>query len=232
MNVRGIYKTSLIDYPGKISAVVYTGGCNLRCRYCHNPELVEAGNSLELYPNDEVLAFLKKREMLIDGVTITGGEPTLAKNIDSFIETIRELSLEVKLDTNGLKPDVVERLLQKELLDYIAIDVKTSPENYSKLTNRETDFSQIIKTVDIVRASGLDYEIRTTCVPEYVTLEDLESIKNALGRVKKYCLQQFVSHVPLIDTSLEEKDPYSVRVLGEFKEFVASFADIVEVRGI
>jgi pyruvate formate lyase activating enzyme len=231
MNIKGIHKTSLIDYPGKISSILFTGGCNLRCKFCHNPEL--ACNSCELhsYSNDEAIDFLRQRKGLIDGITISGGEPTLSRNLGAFINKIRDLKLNVKLDTNGLNPLVVTRLLEEKLVDYIAIDIKTSPEKYDFLAGCRVDFSKIVSTIDAVRMSGIDYELRTTCIPLYVTLDDFHSIRKHIGKVRKYCLQQFVNDVTL-DESFHTITPYPPGVLFGFKKYVETFATKCEVRGV
>jgi pyruvate formate lyase activating enzyme len=232
MNIRGIYKTSLIDFPGKISTVLFTGGCNLRCGYCHNPDLAADSEVLERTSNEEALALLKKRKNVIDGVTITGGEPTLLSDLESFLRKIKELDLAVKLDSNGLRPSVLERLVRKKLIDYAAIDIKTSPGKYREVTNRVIDFRHIAESVDIVRSGGIGYEVRTTCVPAYVTIEDLAGIRDAIGRVKNYYLQQFQHDIPLLDRSWETIEPYPAETLRGFRDFVLTFADRCEIRGI
>lgn len=232
MNIRGIYKTTLIDYPGRISTAVFTGGCNLRCRYCHNPDLVLGDDNEQSFSEEEVLALLTKRKHLIDGLTISGGEPTLNRDLDQFIEKVKAIPMAVKLDTNGCAPDVLENLISRGLLDYVAIDIKTSPYKYDDLTGRKIDFSQICRSIDILRNSSIDYEVRTTCIPGYVTMDDFRAIKESVGRVKKYALQQFVTDNCLIDTRLQDISPYPVKVLHEFKEFVETFSDTSEIRGI
>ena len=232
MNIRGIYKTSLIDYPGKISAVLFTGGCNLRCRYCHNPDLAGNWQEMALSSNEETIDLLKKRKNIIDGVTISGGEPTLSKNLFSFVEKIKELQLAVKLDSNGLQPDVLRDLVGGRLIDYAAIDIKTSPEKYRILTNSDVDFGRIAESINILRNGGIDYEVRTTCVPVYVTMADLVSIRDSIGRVKSYYLQQFQRESRLLDRSWEVIEPYSPETLRQFRDFVLSFADRCEIRGI
>jgi pyruvate formate lyase activating enzyme len=232
MNIRGIYKTSLIDYPGKISAVLFTGGCNLRCRYCHNPDLAGNWQDMAHSTDEEAIDLLRKRKNLIDGVTISGGEPTLSKDLFSFVEKIKELQLAVKLDSNGLQPEVLKDLIAGGLLDYAAIDIKTSPEKYQHLTDSDVDFSRISRSIDILRESGIDYEVRTTCVPAYVTMGDLASIRDAIGRVKKYFLQQFQREARLLDRSWEVIEPYPVETLRQFREFILTFADRCEIRGI
>ncbi len=232
MNIRGIYKTSLIDYPGKISTVLFTGGCNLRCRYCHNPDLACNWQEMHHSSDEDTLDLLRKRKNLIDGVTISGGEPTLSKNLFSFMEKIKELQLAVKLDSNGLQPEVIKDLTAGGLLDYAAIDIKTSPEKYRSLTNSDVDFSRIARSIDILRDSGIDYEVRTTCVPAYVTMDDLAGIRDAIGRVKKYFIQQFQREARLLDRSWEIIEPYPVETLRQFREFILTFADRCEIRGI
>jgi pyruvate formate lyase activating enzyme len=231
MNIRGIHKTSLIDFPGKISSVLFSGGCNLRCGYCHNPEL--ACNSLDLdrISNDDAFDFINKRKDLIDGISISGGEPTLSKNIDDFIHAIKKMKLAVKIDTNGLSPDVIERLLEKNLLDYAAVDMKTSPQKYSLLTGTKVDFNRIRRTVDILKASGIDYELRTTCIPHFVTIEDFADINKSVGRVKNYYLQQFVNEVTL-DLSMSSLEPYPLTTLRDFQNYVSTFSGHCGIRGI
>ena len=232
MNIRGIHKTSFIDFPGKISAVLFSGGCNLGCGYCHNPALARNDASLEVIPEEKVLGFFTRRKGLIDGVTLSGGEPTLEKNLHQFIKSIKNIPLAVKLDTNGLKPDVVYSLLEDGLLDYVALDIKTSPEKYNRLTNRDVDFSLILKTLDHVRESGIAYEIRTTCVPGFCDEDDFRKIAAATGRVKRYALQQFVSSVDMLDNSMSQLDPYPSRYLESLRDLVLSFADECFIRGI
>ncbi len=231
MEIKGIHKTSLVDFPGRISTILFAGGCNLNCRYCYNPELVNNSNSLKSESLEDILTFLKKRHGLIDGVVISGGEPTLHKDIKDLINTIKDVPLLVKIDTNGLNPKIIKELLENNIVDYIAIDIKTSPEKYSSLTRKRVDFSRIKSTIEIAKESGIDYELRTTCIPDFVTSEDLQKIKDQVGQVKKYYLQQFVNEIT-IDTSFKELDPYPVSVLKEFREFVKTFSEICEIRGV
>jgi pyruvate formate lyase activating enzyme len=232
MNIRGIYKTSLIDFPGKISTVLFSGGCNLQCRFCHNPDLACHWQDLELSSNEEALELITKRKKVIDGVTISGGEPTLSRNIDSFIRRIKALGLLVKLDSNGLKPDVIRRLVADGLVDYIAIDIKTSPHKYRAMTDTDADFGAIVETFEVLRSSGIDYEARTTCVPGYVTIDDLAAIRDAIGRVRAYHLQQFQCDAHLLDPSWQTISPYPRETLDAFREFVLTFAGRCEIRGI
>ncbi len=232
MNIRGIYKTSLIDFPGRICTVLFSGGCNLRCRFCHNPDLACNRSSLERSSNEQALELLHRRKNIIDAVTLSGGEPTLSSNIEAFIELVREIPLLVKLDTNGLQPGVIGRLVSRGLLDYVAVDIKTSPEKYAELSASEVDFSAIRETVDILRGSGIAYELRTTCVPGFSDFQDYEAIRDAIGPVRAYYLQQFIPNVPLLDESLKSIRPLSAQELYALRDFVRTFSEICEVRGL
>jgi pyruvate formate lyase activating enzyme len=231
MEIKGIQKTSLVDYPGRLSAVVFFGGCNFLCGFCHNKHLVRDSSKLESIPASVILQLLKERSSLMDAVVITGGEPTLSKEIDSFLKKIKEISLLIKIDTNGSNPKTIKKLLDNSLIDYVAIDIKTSPEKYKLASGVNINFDTIKETIEIVRESGIEYELRTTCVPAFVTLDDFKKIKEAIGWVKKYYLQQFVNKSTL-DPALQECKPYPYPLLYEIKEFVKSFADVCEIRGM
>ena len=137
MNIRGIYKTSLLDFPGRICTVLFSGGCNLRCGFCHNPDLARNSSELPHYSNEEALSFIAKRKKLIDGVTLSGGEPTLAAGLELICGEIQSMGLEVKLDTNGFNPRVLASLLDQKLVDFVAIDIKTSPQKYPRVTGAD-----------------------------------------------------------------------------------------------
>ena len=232
MNIRGLYKTSLVDYPEKITSTIFLGGCNLRCGYCHNPGLALNSSVLEKIEEEEVLAFLKKRKGLIDGVTISGGEPTIEKGLIPFLEKIKPLKLLVKIDTNGFLPHIVSECIEKELIDYAAVDIKTSPEKYPLLTGMNLSFNAIRSTIDILRDSGLDHEIRTTCVPGFVTVDDIKKIGESVGAVKKYYLQQFVNTNTLLNSEIEILTPYSIEYLHELKDEAEKFSSFCSIRGI
>jgi pyruvate formate lyase activating enzyme len=231
VNVKGIYRTSLIDYPGAISAVVFTGGCNLRCKFCHNPELALDSSELESIPEAEILSFLSTRKRLIDGVVISGGEPTLRENLPGFCDSLKSLGFKVKLDTNGSSPSVVAGLLRKKTIDYFALDMKTSPSKYPEVTASSISFDSVYETLDLLRSSGTDYELRTTCVPDLVTMDDFAAIGERIGRVKNYYLQQFRSENTL-DGTLSGVNPYRKEQMAEFRDFVSTFSDRCELRGV
>jgi len=232
MNIRGLSKTSLVDYPGRVTAVVFTGGCNLHCAYCHNPELALNSSSLSKIDEGEVLAFLKKRRGLIDGVTVTGGEPSIDRGLIPFLGKVRELGLLVKLDTNGSSPGVIRECLSGGLADYIAMDVKTSPAKYKSLTGVDLPFEKILRTLDAIRESGVEYEIRTTCVPGLVTIDDISLIGEETGRVAFWYLQQFVNVHSLLDPETEKLSPYPVPFLQEMRDEALKFSDRCVIRGI
>jgi len=231
MNIRGIQKTSLIDFPQVISTVLFTGGCNLRCLYCHNASLACNDCDLQQYSNHDVLELLQKRKHLIGGVVITGGEPTLAKGIVAFLEKVKEIGLKVKLDTNGFQPQVLKKLVSQKLVDYVAIDIKTSPEKYPVLTKTKLPFDGILESIALLKEHNTTFELRTTCVPGFVTMEDFHSIKEYVGRVAYYYLQQFHNQHTL-DQTLHTLKPYPNDVLYTFQQFVKTFATCCEIRGI
>ena len=232
MNVRGIYKSSLVDYPGKIAAVVFNAGCNFRCGFCHNPDIVVNGHALEEVSDDEIISFIDSRRKLIDGVVITGGEPTLSSNLPEFLKKIKECGFYIKLDTNGSSPEVVEDLLSQNLLDYIALDIKTSPKLYSQFTSSDITFETILKTLSHIKKSEIEYELRTTCVPGFIDDEILKEIGELTGRVKAYYLQQFSTSPSLLDNNYKSIEPFRIDYLNDLLEIVKNFSEICSIRGI
>ena len=165
MLIGGVEKTSLVDYPEKLTAVVFTIGCNFRCGYCHNPELIKLKEDSKILDETDLFVYLEKRKGLLDAVTITGGEPTLQPDLYNFIKKIKNIGYLIKLDTNGTNPEVLEKLLRENLLDYIAMDIKNSIDNYNKVVRNFTDKEKILKSIDLIMKSGLNYEFRTTTLP-------------------------------------------------------------------
>ena len=177
MKIYGLNKTTLLDYPGHVAAAVFLGGCNCRCPFCQNGDLVLRPESQAEIGEEELFAFLKKRKGILSGVCITGGEPTLEKELGELAGKIKEMGYLVKLDTNGLRPEVVGELLEDGLLDYIAMDVKNSMERYGETVGLEKiDVGKIRETIDLMMASGIDYEFRTTVVKELHGKKDMEAI--------------------------------------------------------
>lgn len=166
MLFKGLQKVSLIDYPHKICAVVFTGGCNFRCHYCHNPELVLDYQKLPDIPASQILTFLETRKRFLDALCISGGESTLQKELPNFIAQVKQLGFLIKLDTNGTNPAMLKEVIDRKLVDYIAMDIKTTPAKYSKIIGVETNISNLSASIELITGSGITYEFRTTVFPD------------------------------------------------------------------
>ena len=182
---------TLLDFPGRVACTVFTGGCNLRCPFCHNAGLVNKPNESDNM-EDEVLAYLAKRRGILDGVCITGGEPLLQTDLLGFIQRVHEMGYLVKLDTNGSMPDRLEALLATGLIDYVAMDVKSSPAGYARATGASIDPTVFARSIDLIRKSGVAHEFRTTAVKGIHTAEDFAEIGRWLGADEPYFIQCFV----------------------------------------
>lgn len=216
MIIGGLQKTSLLDFPEKIAAIVFTVGCNFRCGYCHNPELINGGAKIE-----EVFEFLKTRQGKLDGVVITGGEPCLQKDLPEFIKQVKELGFAVKLDTNGSFPEMLEKVLPD--LDYVAMDIKAPLEKYSQIVNVDVDTLKILKSIEVLKNGGVDYEFRTTVVKSQLSFEDFEKIGQLIQGAPRYYLQRFEAS-KILDKSLENEKTYSTeefeRIIDILKSYV------------
>lgn len=216
MIIGGLQKTSLLDFPEKIAAIVFTMGCNFRCGYCHNPELINGGAKIE-----EVFEFLKTRQGKLDGVVITGGEPCLQKDLPEFIKQVKELGFAVKLDTNGSFPEMLEKVLPD--LDYVAMDIKAPLEKYSQIVNVDVDTLKILKSIEVLKNGGVDYEFRTTVVKSQLSYEDFEKIGQLIQGAPRYYLQKFVAS-KILDKGLENEKTYSTeefeRIIDILKPYV------------
>jgi len=192
MIIGGLHKNSLIDYPGKISCVIFLSGCNFDCPYCHNPELAK-GRSLgsDFLSEDLIFDFLEIHKGFLDGVVISGGEPTLQKGLISFCKKIRLMGYPVKLDTNGSRPEVISKLIDEGLVNYIAMDIKTDPSHYTSLIKDDCSTDDIFSSVRIIKESNIDYEFRTTCVKSLVNESIFNNISYWLEGSRLYALQQF-----------------------------------------
>lgn len=186
MRICGFNKTTLLDYPGKVASTIFLGGCNFRCPFCQNGILVVAPGEQPDYSQEELLTFLKKRKGILDGVCISGGEPTLSDGLEEFLGKIKELGYAVKLDTNGSRPKIVKHLAEAGLIDKVAMDIKACPDNYGNLTGIEKpDMDSIFETADFLLHGNLDYEFRTTVVRERITQKDFEEICRVAGRSER-----------------------------------------------
>ena len=197
MNISGIQKLTLLDYPGKCACTVFLAGCNLRCPFCHNASLV-VGQAPAAMEEGEFFAFLKKRRGLLDGVCVTGGEPTLRKDLPDFIGKIKELGYLVKLDTNGSNPEMLRQLLEEGLLDYVAMDIKNCPERYAETCGGVEILPRVQESLTILEESSVEYELRTTLCRPFHDESALEAIGKWLTGTKNYYLQSFVDSGDLI----------------------------------
>lgn len=191
MHICGFYKTTLLDYPGKVAATIFLGGCNFRCPFCHNGDLVLHSKDMETYEEEEILSFLKKRKNVLEGVCITGGEPTLWEELLGFIRKIKELGYLVKLDTNGSNPEMLTELMDDGLLDYIAMDVKAPSEDYEKLCGVKADMEKIDRSIQLIKQGKVSYEFRTTVVSKLHTKESILKIGKWLRGAENYYLQSY-----------------------------------------
>ena len=228
MKIAGFDKLSLLNYPDLVSATIFTNGCNFCCPYCQNSALVLEANQNELIPEEEVLEYLSSRRKLLDGVCITGGEPTIQKDLKSFIKKIKDLGLKVKLDTNGSNPEVIKDLIDNNLIDYIAMDIKTVFSKYSLIANRNVDTLDIASSIQIIKSSNIEYEFRTTVVKEFVTEEDLMFILDYLN-CKNYYLQKFEDRESNIVYHL---DSYSEEELKAIYSKLKEKYDYIKIRGL
>ena len=230
MHIHGLQKLAMVDYPGKLAATVFTGGCDLRCPFCHNALLVTRLAETPEIPMEEVLGFLSSRKGLLDGVVLTGGEPLLQPDAADFLRQVRDLGFAVKLDTNGCHPAALADILDQGLADYVAMDVKNSPARYAETVGVPGfDLSPVEESVRLLRQSAVDHEFRTTLVRELHRPEDLDAIAAWLEGAPKYFLQNFVDSGNLIGRgyhgfSLEELRALAARVAPRF--------GAVEVRGV
>ena len=230
MRVKGFQGTSLLDFPGRIASLVFFGGCNLTCPFCHNPSLVQDPDQYPDYPVDVLLDELTKRSSFIDGVVISGGEPTLDPDCIVLMREIKRLGLQIKLDTNGLRPDRLAAMLDENLLDYVAVDLKTSPARYGEMHSAPVDLQALGKSIGLLMASGIDYEFRTTCVPGMVEAEDIDVMGTAIRGAKSWVLQQYVTEQEMIkDLQLE---PYPDTVLYAYREQALQYVEKVMLRGV
>ncbi|MBQ9970866.1 MAG: anaerobic ribonucleoside-triphosphate reductase activating protein [Elusimicrobiaceae bacterium] len=189
MKIGGLIKFTLIDFPGKPAAVVFTQGCNFRCRYCHNPELVYPHLFTEPMAKEEVYAFLKRRQGTLEGVVVSGGEPTLQEGLPQFMADLKDMGYATKLDTNGTRPEVLRNLIENKWVDFIAMDLKAPLEKYSLITGVDFNPSVLLESIDLIRTSGLGYEFRTTYDKEVLTDADIAAVSQLVAG-KNYRVQE------------------------------------------
>lgn len=227
MLIGGFQKMTMLDYPGKVACTIFTYGCNFRCPFCHNATLVI--DEASLLSEDEILSYLNKRKGILDGVCITGGEPLLQNDIFDFIKKVKDLGLLVKLDTNGSYPEKLKEAIDRGLVDYVAMDIKTSKGNYSKVADVNVKIQDIEKSIQILLENKVDYEFRTTVVRELHTKEDFEKISEWIKGAKRYFLQCFKDNENLIGNNLSAYTPHE---LEGFLEVLKNNIDKVSLRGV
>ena len=230
MHIHGLQKLAMVDYPGKLAATVFTGGCDLRCPFCHNALLVTRLAETPEIPEEEVLDFLASRKGLLDGVVLTGGEPLLQPDAADFLRQVRDLGFAVKLDTNGCHPAALADILDQGLADYVALDVKNSPRRYGETVGvPDFDLAPVEESVRLLQRSAVDHEFRTTLVRELHSEADLDAIAAWLEGAPKYFLQNFVDSGNLIGQGYHG---FSLEELRAFAERMRPHFGAVELRGV
>ena len=230
MVFNGFQKTTLLDFPGKVACTVFTHGCNLLCPFCHNALLVNRGDQLPTFDETEILAYLQKRKGIIDGICVSGGEPLLHPELESFLRKVKEIGLLVKLDTNGTMPDRMIRLIEAGLVDYVAMDVKNSKEKYALTAGVPfVDLEKIEESIAYLIKGRIPYEFRTTVVKELHTQKDIQDISRMIAGAKSYYLQGFIDSGLLIGQDLS---PHSKETMELFCEEAKKILKNVKIRGI
>ena len=230
MRIGGYQKMTLIDYPGVIATTIFTVGCSFRCPFCHNPELVlGSGMSASGNQEEEFFEFLQKRKGKLEGVCITGGEPTIQKDIVEFIQKVKEMGFAIKLDTNGTRPDVLKKLLDLKLLDFVAMDIKNQLKNYNKTTGVKADSKRIKLSVDLIMNSRVPYELRTTVVPGIHTEEDFLKIAEWIKGAEAYYLQEYREKI-ILDPKLKKKTKGKTLDLKKIKKSIENNFKKIDIR--
>lgn len=231
MRIDGLQKLTLLDYPGKMACTIFLGGCNFRCPFCHNSELLtlDPGHP-PAYTEEGILAFLKKRVGILDGVCITGGEPLLTDEVRPFMEKIKEMGYQIKLDTNGSYPKRLKGLVQAGLVDYVAMDIKNSPKKYGATVGRPAfDLAPINESVAYLLSGAVDCEFRTTVVKEYHEAEDFAAMGQWLKGAKRYYLQAFVDSGAILEGGLHA---HSKEKMEHFLTLVTPYVGVAALRGL
>lgn len=230
MKFNGFQRLTLLDYPGKVACTLFTAGCNLRCPFCHNASLVTHIDNTNIYNKEEILSYLGKRQGILEGVCISGGEPLMQTEIEDFIKEVKALGYSIKLDTNGFYPDKLISLVEKSLIDYVAVDIKNSYSKYAKTTGIENlDLSPLKRTVEFLLSGKVDYEFRTTIVEGLHTEADILDIGKTIKGAPRYFLQNFVDSGDLIGEGL---CAISLENMKKMQKIAAQFVPNAEIRGI
>ena len=231
MRIGGLQKTSLIDFPGHLAAVLFLQGCNMRCPYCHNPSLVIPYSFEEPLDEQDVLHFLDRRRGQLEGVVVSGGEPTVHRDLPDFIQRIKDLGYRIKLDTNGSNPDMLRELLRGNLLDYIAMDVKGPLKSYTECSGARISPESIRSSIWIIKNSQVPHEFRTTVVPGLHTVPELKEVVNLVRGARRYALQTFRSESTL-RPEYRGRKPFDFAALDEDMAYFQKRVDVFELRGL
>ena len=236
MIIGGFAKNSLIDFPGTIACIVFTQGCNFFCPYCHNPDLVGGpqakAEGTDLFDEQEIFKFLENRKGLLEGVVITGGEPCLQKDLVTFCEQVKQMGYKIKLDSNGSRPQVIEILLKKGLLDFISMDIKTSLDKYTLVVSEKFDVQQIRDSIQVVMSQAPAYEFRTTCSRPFISLQILDDIGKMVAGAPNYILAKCSRNVKMLDSSFVKLDNhfFSDKEMKQLKTIIEPYVKRVIVR--
>lgn len=229
LNIQGLQKTTLLDYPGLVAATIFMGGCNMRCRFCHNMNIATNPGPGE-FSDEDVLRFLSSRSGILDGVCITGGEPTLYPELPDFIKLIKNLGYKVKLDTNGTNPQMLKSLIDDGLIDYVAMDIKSSFSEYGSVCGiPDIKLAPIKESIDLLLSDVVDYEFRTTTVEEFYNLDTATEIGKLINGAKRYFLQGFVASEFVPDKTLHKVEKEK---LEEYCRELEKYIETVEIRGV
>ncbi|MEA3449759.1 MAG: anaerobic ribonucleoside-triphosphate reductase activating protein [Patescibacteria group bacterium] len=247
MIIGGLQKFSLLDYPEYLSAIIFTQGCNFRCQFCYNPMFVwpekaktgkitaKSNNTQDQkghspVSEDDLFAFLKTRTGKLDALVITGGEPTLHADLPDFIVKIKKLGFKIKLDTNGTNPEMVSRLIEERLIDYIAMDIKATDSKHEATVGVKVDLNNIKKSIKIIMKSSLPYEFRTTVVPELFAIEDVAEIGQSIKGASKWYLQKFQAESDLVNPDFEKQKSFTSEEMKAMRDKGRKYVDVCEVR--
>ena len=227
----GLQKLTLLDFPGYVACTLFTRGCNMRCPFCHNAALVTRADEQKLYTNEEILAFLKKRQGILDGVAITGGEPTLMHGLADFMAEVRDLGYKVKLDTNGTRPEILKDIVSRGLVDYVAMDIKNSRDKYGETVGFDDryDIAPIEESISFLMSGVVDFEFRTTVSKTFHTPQDVVEIAKWIRGNEKFFLQQFKDSGDVIGGNIEAYDNDEMRAL---LDQILPFVPNAQLRGV
>jgi len=227
----GLQKTTLVDYPGKVAATVFTIGCNFRCPYCHNPELVlpELIKKQPKITEKEILDFLKERQKLLEGLCITGGEPTIQPDLIDFIKKVKDLGFLIKIDTNGSCPNVLNNLIEEKLIDYVAVDIKTSKEKYEIFSEDKNIIEKVDKSIELLKRDKIDYEFRTTLVSDILDEQDVLAIVDWIKFASHYYLQRFQSG-KVLDEKFKNAQPWSEQKTNQLFKKIKPYFSKCDIR--